>query len=126
MEHLFYAIIAFLPILVTILLMTVFNWPAKKALPLAWAMYVLIGLFIWKIDILTVTAQTLAGFLNSLDATLVIFGAILVMNTLKKSGVDLVVLAGYLVAIPEMLVKEFPNKIINIHPSLIPSFCGVG
>ena len=47
-------------------------------------------------------------------------------ETLKKAGVDLVVLAGYLVAIPEMLVKEFPNKIINIHPSLIPSFCGVG
>ncbi len=45
---------------------------------------------------------------------------------LKNAGVDLVVLAGYLVAIPEMLVKEFPNKIINIHPSLIPSFCGVG
>jgi len=47
-------------------------------------------------------------------------------ETLKKSGIDLVVLAGYLVAIPEMLVKEFPNKIINVHPSLIPSFCGVG
>ncbi len=47
-------------------------------------------------------------------------------QTLKNAEVDLVVLAGYLVAIPEMLVKEFPNKIINIHPSLIPSFCGVG
>lgn len=47
-------------------------------------------------------------------------------ETLKNAGVDLVVLAGYLVAIPEMLVKAFPNKIINIHPSLIPSFCGVG
>lgn len=47
-------------------------------------------------------------------------------ETLKNAGVDLVVLAGYLVAIPEMLVKEFQNKIINIHPSLIPSFCGVG
>ena len=47
-------------------------------------------------------------------------------ETLKKAGVDLVVLAGYLVAIPEMLVKEFPNKIINVHPSLNPSFCGVG
>ena len=47
-------------------------------------------------------------------------------KTLKDAKVDLVVLAGYLVAIPEMLVKEFPNKIINIHPSLIPSFCGVG
>ena len=47
-------------------------------------------------------------------------------ETLKNAGVDLIVLAGYLVAIPEMLVKGFPNKIINIHPSLIPSFCGVG
>ena len=47
-------------------------------------------------------------------------------ESLKSAGIDLVVLAGYLVAIPEMLVKEFPNKIINIHPSLIPSFCGVG
>lgn len=45
---------------------------------------------------------------------------------LKESGVDLVVLAGYLVAIPSCIVEAFPNKIINIHPSLIPSFCGVG
>ena len=51
---------------------------------------------------------------------------VVLTETLKNAGVDLVVLAGYLVAIPEMLVKEFPNKIINIHPSLIPSFCGVG
>ena len=45
---------------------------------------------------------------------------------LQESGVDLVVLAGYLVAIPPMIVEAFPNRIINIHPSLIPSFCGVG
>ena len=45
---------------------------------------------------------------------------------LKESGVDLIVLAGLLVAIPSMIVEAFPNKIINIHPSLIPSFCGVG
>ena len=45
---------------------------------------------------------------------------------LKESGVDLIVLAGFLVAIPSMIVEAFPNKIINIHPSLIPSFCGTG
>lgn len=45
---------------------------------------------------------------------------------LKESGVELVVLAGFLVAIPPMIVEAFPNRIINIHPSLIPSFCGVG
>lgn len=39
---------------------------------------------------------------------------------------DLIVLAGFLVKIPEEMVKRFSNRIINIHPSLIPSFCGVG
>lgn len=39
---------------------------------------------------------------------------------------DLVVLAGFLVAIPAKMVKKYNNRIINIHPSLIPSFCGVG
>lgn len=39
---------------------------------------------------------------------------------------DLVVLAGFLVAIPEAMVHKYSNRIINIHPSLIPSFCGVG
>jgi len=39
---------------------------------------------------------------------------------------DLIVLAGFLVAIPEKMIQSFRNKIINIHPSLIPSFCGVG
>ena len=40
--------------------------------------------------------------------------------------VDLVVLAGCLVKIPEILIDAYPNKIINIHPALIPSFCGLG
>ena len=48
------------------------------------------------------------------------------MKALRDSGADLVVLAGYLVAIPPCVVEAFPNRIINIHPSLIPSFCGVG
>ncbi len=39
---------------------------------------------------------------------------------------DLIVLAGFLVAIPDVMIEKYPNQIINIHPSLIPSFCGVG
>ncbi len=39
---------------------------------------------------------------------------------------DLIVLAGFLVAIPEAMVQKYSSRIINIHPSLIPSFCGVG
>ena len=45
---------------------------------------------------------------------------------LQSYHVDLVVLAGCLVVIPQSIVDAYPNKIINIHPSLIPSFCGTG
>ena len=48
------------------------------------------------------------------------------LAAIQASGADLVVLAGCLVAIPPQVVKAYPNRIINIHPALIPSFCGKG
>lgn len=48
------------------------------------------------------------------------------VNIIDSYEVDLVVLAGYLVKIPPQLIARYPYRIINIHPSLIPSFCGVG
>jgi phosphoribosylglycinamide formyltransferase-1 len=45
---------------------------------------------------------------------------------LKSKNIDLIVLAGFLWMIPENLVKAFPNKIINIHPALLPKFGGKG
>ena len=48
------------------------------------------------------------------------------LAAIQSYQVDLVVLAGCLVVIPEIMVKAYPNKIINIHPALIPSFCGTG
>ncbi len=48
------------------------------------------------------------------------------LETVKEKNPDLIVLAGFLVAIPPAMIEAFPNRIINIHPSLIPSFCGVG
>lgn len=48
------------------------------------------------------------------------------LEKLNFYHVDLVVLAGFLVVIPPEMIAEYKNKIINIHPSLIPSFCGTG
>ncbi len=48
------------------------------------------------------------------------------LEALKKSGADLIVLAGCLVVLPRCVVDAYPNRIINIHPALIPSFCGTG
>lgn len=48
------------------------------------------------------------------------------LNKIEEYRLDLIVLAGFLVAIPEAMVKKYRNRIINVHPSLIPSFCGAG
>lgn len=48
------------------------------------------------------------------------------LKGVQELNPDLVVLAGYLVTIPAQMIKAYTNRIINIHPSLIPSFCGVG
>nr|WP_297705774.1 phosphoribosylglycinamide formyltransferase [uncultured Butyrivibrio sp.] len=48
------------------------------------------------------------------------------LQILLDAAPDLIVLAGCLVVIPKSVVEAFPNRIINIHPSLIPSFCGTG
>ena len=48
------------------------------------------------------------------------------LDTINLYNVDLVVLAGFLVKIPESMVHQYTHRIINIHPSLIPAFCGVG
>ena len=48
------------------------------------------------------------------------------LEKVNELHVDLIVLAGFLVKIPEAMVHQYSHRIINIHPSLIPSFCGVG
>ena len=48
------------------------------------------------------------------------------LNTLKEEKIDFIVLAGYLAILGKELIDTYQNKIINIHPSLIPSFCGPG
>lgn len=50
----------------------------------------------------------------------------ILIETLREEKIDLIVLAGYLAIVSDKLINLFPNKIINIHPSLIPSFCGSG
>lgn len=80
------AILAFSPILLTIILMVGFNWGAKKALPLSLLLAVTIALTVWKIDIHHVLGYSVFGFLKAFDILIIIFGAILILNTMKISG----------------------------------------
>ena len=69
------------------------------------------------------------GFQRAQDAgikNLVIKNQDELLNTLKEEKIDFIVLAGYLAILGKELIDTYQNKIINIHPSLIPSFCGPG
>lgn len=81
-----YALLAFIPILFCVVAMAAFNVPAKIAMPITWLISAVFGLIFWGMDILTVAAYSIAGLFSSIEVLIIIFGAILVMNTLKMSG----------------------------------------
>ncbi len=80
------ALIAFIPLVVVVVLMVAFNWPAKRALPLAWLLTLIIAVAMWKLSIMHAIAYTITGFLGGFEVIVIIFGAILIMNTLSRSG----------------------------------------
>ncbi len=79
-------IAALLPIMITIILMLLFNFSAKKALPIAWLLQVAIASMVWKVDMHHITAYSIYGAFKALDILIIIFGAILFLNTLTISG----------------------------------------
>ena len=81
-----YALLAFIPIVFCVVVMAVFNWPAKIAMPISWLITALLGFFAWNMEFLTLAAYSISGLFNSIEVLIIIFGAILVMNTLKMSG----------------------------------------
>ena len=68
-----YALIAFIPIIITVIVMAGFNWPAKRALPLAWLITAIICLTAWKMSLVSVAAHTISGMLTSLDTVRMLF-----------------------------------------------------
>jgi len=82
----FLALLAFLPVLATVVLMASFNWPAKKAMPVVWAGAVVLGLLVWRMEPIRVLAASIEGALSAFNLLIIVFGAILLLNTLKNSG----------------------------------------
>ena len=80
------ALLAVIPILFAVVAMAVFNLSAKVAMPISWALVVVIGYLFWDMELLTLGAYSLSGLFSSIEVLIIIFGAILVMNTLKMSG----------------------------------------
>ena len=100
-----YAIIAFIPLIFTVIVMAGFNWPATRALPVAWLITGIIGFAVWKMELSMVAAFSVQGFLNSLDTIVIVFGAILIMNTLKASGAMAVINKGFSSLTPDRRIQ---------------------
>jgi lactate permease len=80
------AVFASLPILLVVILMAGFNWPAKRVMPLGWALAAVLAALVWKMPPQWLAGATLSGALDAFNILIIVFGAILLMNTLKNSG----------------------------------------
>ena len=89
------ALLAFFPILLAGILLVGLRWPAKKAMPIVFLTTFIIALFAWEMPINRILASTLQGLGVTASILWIIFGAILLLNTLKHSGAIKVIRAGF-------------------------------
>ena len=80
------AALALLPILSVVLFLVVLRWPASRAMPICYATATCLAAFVWKIPIPHVSAASLKGLIIAGELLYIIFGAILLLNTLEQSG----------------------------------------
>ncbi|MBP1934371.1 L-lactate permease [Ammoniphilus resinae] len=80
------AFLSLLPILAVALFLVVLRWPASKAMPISYIVAVLLALFVWQVPGAQVAAATVNGLVVTITLLYIIFGAILVLNTLQESG----------------------------------------
>ncbi len=82
----FLALLAILPIVVALVLMVGLRWPATRAMPCAWLTCVICGILGWDLSIMRLAALSLQGVVIAIGVHIIVFGAILILNTLEKSG----------------------------------------
>ena len=79
-------ILAALPIAIVGSLMVFLSWPAKWAMPIGWATAASIAAFWWNMPVRWIAASTIAGFINALNILLIVLGALMILQMLRKSG----------------------------------------
>lgn len=99
------ALLAFSPILLAAVLLIGLRWPAKHAMPLVYLVTAAVGLFAWDMTLNRVLASTLQGLLITLGLLWIIFGAILLLNTLKHSGGITAIRAGFTTISPDRRIQ---------------------
>lgn len=99
------ALFAALPIIVAAILLVGLRLPAKKAMPIVFIVTVLIAYYIWDVSFNRIAASSIQGFLITIAVLWIIFGAILLLNTLKHSGAIKVIREGFNNVSPDRRVQ---------------------
>ncbi|WP_243546948.1 L-lactate permease [Pseudodesulfovibrio tunisiensis] len=99
------ALMALVPIALVLVLMVGLRWPATKAMPLAWIVTSLLAAFVWKMPMGFIAASTLSGFGSAINVLIIVFGAILILYTLRESGAMETISAGFFDLSPDRRVQ---------------------
>ncbi|WP_324025922.1 L-lactate permease [Aeromonas caviae] len=99
------ALVAFSPILVAAVLLVGLNWPAKRAMPIAFLLTVFIALWGWQMSPTRVLASTLQGLVITVTVLWIVFGAILMLNTLKHTGAITAIRGGFTNISPDRRIQ---------------------
>jgi len=99
------AFLALLPVLTVFLLLVLLRWPATRAMPISYVITVILGYFLWKMPAIAIAAATVKGLIICFTLMWIIFGAIVLLTTLKKSGALTVIRRGFLDISPDRRVQ---------------------
>ncbi|MDQ0253115.1 lactate permease [Evansella vedderi] len=97
--------LALTPIIVVFIFLVILNWPAKRAMPLALVVTVLLALFVWGTEMAKVGGAIVHGIVSALNILFIVFGAILLLNTLKESGALQTIRRGFTDISPDRRVQ---------------------
>ncbi|MFP4084752.1 MAG: L-lactate permease [Desulfonatronovibrio sp.] len=101
----FLAFLAAIPIILALVLMVVFRWPATKAMPLSWLASALAGIIFWQMPVGYAAALSIQGVITATGILIIVFGAILILMTLRDSGGMETIQSGMQDISPDMRVQ---------------------
>lgn len=99
------SLLALLPIIVVGALLVGLRWPAKHAMPVGFVVVVLVAAFVWEMDFTVIAASTVEGLIIAIGLLYIVFGALLLLETLTKSGAMSTIRAGFTGISPDRRVQ---------------------
>ena len=114
------SLLSLLPILTVALFLVILRWPAARAMPLSYIVAVALALLVWRVPGVQVAAASVNGLIVAGTLLYIIFGAILLLNTLKESGALRTIRQGFINVTPIAVFKSSSLPGSSVHSSKAP------